>query len=53
MILNYQKKFFFSKKCQNFNDFKLSKKDFFQKNVKILMILNYQKKFFFQKMSKF
>ena len=31
MILNYQKNFFF-KKCQNFNDFKLSKKKFFSKN---------------------
>jgi len=26
---------------QNFNDFKLLKKIFFQKNVKILMFLNY------------
>ncbi len=33
MILNYQKKFFF-KKTINFNDFKLSKKNFFQKNDK-------------------
>ncbi len=39
MILNYQKNFFF-KKTIFFNDFKLSKKFFFWKNVKILMILN-------------
>ncbi len=44
MILNYLKKIF-SKICQNFNDFKLFKKNF-QKYAKILMILNYLKKIF-------
>jgi len=40
---------FFSKKCRFFNDFKLSKKKFFQKNADFLMILNYQKKNFSKK----
>ncbi len=46
MILNYQKKIFF-KKTINFNDFKLSKKKFFSKIIKILMIFEIKEKYNF------